>query len=187
MRNWTLGGCILVLWAAAGCSHVPFMGEKTQPVPVEANAFVELGRIIDAQALKNGKGIAIVPFTAGVDVAATEEVDKAALMIIKGVSDVFGKAPGQFTVLTKENAETADFFIKGHVSDIQDFSKVGSWVLLKGQRSVSVEGKMINAQTGEAVLVFSDTQQTQENGEDHGRLGYLIGENVGHFILSGVQ
>ena len=41
------------------------------------------------EALKNGKNIAVVPFTAGVGVEANEDLDRIALMIVKGISDVF--------------------------------------------------------------------------------------------------
>ncbi len=184
-------GFILALFVMAGCAHIPFLGEEPlsnmdeEQLEAEVDIFVEQGRVIDSKTLKDGKNIAIVPFTAGVNVAANDEVDKIALMVIKGVSDTFEKEQGLFTVVTEENLETADFFMSGHVSEIEDFSKVRSWVLLKGQRLLSVDGKMVDAKTGETVLVFKDTQTTESKEENHDQLGYQIGENVGRFILSG--
>ncbi len=187
-------GCAISLFLLLGCTHIPFMGKAPQsdvnegPI-LESNKFVEQGKIIDAQALKTGKNIAVVPFTASVGVEANEALDKVALMIVKGISDTFADEQGQmqdrFTVLTAENLESADFIVQGHISSVQSPSKVDRWVLLKGQKSLGADGKMINAKTGETVLIFADAQKTVTKAEDYNQLGYRIGKNIGLFILSG--
>ena len=203
MKILILVECIIVAFLINGCSYIPFI-EKSPQLPetvtqsaapekqlLESNNFVEKGRIISKQALEKGKNIAIVPFTAGVNVEASSELDKVALMIVKGVSDAFaddhsGKHD-HFSVLTAEDSQAADLFVQGHIRSMKNPSRVKSCVLLKGQRALSVDGKIVDATTGESVMIFEDVQATNVKDEGHDQLGYRIGKNIGRFILSGVE
>ncbi|MCK5178887.1 MAG: hypothetical protein KAR32_05095 [Candidatus Omnitrophica bacterium] len=195
MRKVVKAGCFIALFLMIGCAHIPFLGKSSQPaddavessVPeqsVELNDFVKKGQIVDAESLKQGKNIAVIPFKAGVGVEANEELDRIALMIVKGIADTFADAEGNlFNILTAENLEGADFIVQGHVTSVKGPSKVSRWVLLKGHKRLGIDGKMVDAQTGEAIAVFAD-QATSET-ENYKDLGYRIGKNIGLFILSG--
>jgi len=191
------------LFLMVGCAHIPFIGKASQPSEtvtkpqlkeqqtIESNDFVEKGQIVDASRLQQGHNLAIIPFKAGVDVEAGEELDRAALMVVKGISDAFaddhsGKH-AHFKVLTAEDSQAADLIVQGHITDMIKPSKVGRWVLLKKGKKLGVEGKMIDAQTGEAVVIFSDHAKTSIRKEDHAPLGYRIGQNIGRLILSGIK
>lgn len=203
MRREVLLECIIVSFLIIGCSHIPFIGKvpqssestaqsnESEEQPLEPNKFVEKGRIISTEALQKGKNIAIIPFTAGVGVEANNDLDKVALMIIKGISDAFaddhsGKHD-HFDILTAESSETADLIVQGHISSLKSPSKVKKWVLINGQKTLGVDGKIVDARTGESVLIFEDTQETGIKKETHDQLGYRIGKNIGLFILSGIE
>ncbi len=186
MRKIVLLECIIVSLLIIGCSHIPFVGKIQQSSEstaqsngseerqLEPNKFVEKGRIINTEALQKGKNIAIIPFTAGVSVEASNGLDKVALMIIKGISDAFaddhsGKHD-HFNILTAENSEAADLIVQGHINSLKSPSKVKKWVLISGQKMLGVDGKIVDARTGESVLIFEDTQETsvkEEIGRAH--------------------
>jgi len=119
----------------AGCSQiqVPFMGNSSEDSKIEQQApvsseFVDQGRIIDAKILSQGKNIAIVPFSAGVRAEATYELDRTALMIVKGVSVAFAKdktgKDAHFNLLMADDADNADLIVKGHITDMRRPSKL---------------------------------------------------------------
>lgn len=194
----------VLLLLVAGCANIniPFVGKSSEQskavnktdLPekpsLEPSAFVEDGRIINAQRLQQGQNIVIIPFKAGVGVEATEELDKAALMLVKGISDAFGNDPrgeqNKFNILTAESVKEAEFIIQGHITDQRGSPKIKKWVLLKGTKTLGVEGKMTDAQTGETIAIFSDHAKTSMRKEDYKQLGYRIGKNIGQFILSGI-
>ena len=197
MRKVVKAGCLISLFLMIGCAHIPFFGKSAQSTkgtiesgetepPVEVNSFVEKGQIIDATRLKQGKNIVVIPFKAGVGVSANESLERITLMVVKGVADTFADDPeASFNFLTAENSMEADFVVQGHVTSRKGPSRVKRWVLLKGHKTLSVDGKMTDTETGEAVAVFNDqVTSTTESYED---LGYRIGKNVGLFILSGVD
>jgi hypothetical protein len=186
-----------------GCKHIPFMGtsskkstEVAKPgqqeyAPLESGAFVVKGRIIDKQRLRRVQNIVVIPFSAGPGVEASEKLDKAALMIIRGISDSFDKDERRrerhFSVLTAGDSQESDLIIKGHITAMKAPSKIKRWVLLKGEKRLGVEGKMIAPDTGEAIIIFTDHAETSAKEEDYRLLGYRIGRNIGRFILYGVE
>lgn len=187
-----------------GCANlqIPFFGKKSQQsksveqsTPREQEAlksseYVDEGRIVNAQRLKDGRNLAIVPFTAGVDVESTAELDKVALMIVKGVSDAFAEdhtgKHAHFNILTAENSSSANLIAKGHIMKMAQSSKTRQWVLLKRKKTLKVSGKIVDVKTGEAVLIFTDYVESKEKSEEFKELGYRIGKNIGRFILSGI-
>ena len=133
-------GFFILIFLIVGCSHIPFVGkeppaDEVDEQPFEVNEYVQQGRVINAQALKSGKKVAVIPFTPGVGVEANEELDKIALMVVKGISEAFEEKQSQFTVLTAENAEIAELIVTGHVNHIGDFNKMGSCAIIKRYRS----------------------------------------------------
>ena len=197
MKRAAKAGCLVLLFLTIGCSHIAFLGKSPRPSkntigpsklkqPLESNNFVEKGQIIDVPRLQQGTNIAIIPFKAGVGVEANEELDKIALMIVKGVADVFADdQESRFNILTAENSQEADFIIQGHITGVKGPSRVSRWILFKGQKTLDVDGKMVDAQTGETIAVFADKTETKE--ADYKELGYRIGKNIGLFIVSGVE
>jgi len=199
MKNFVKPLCCVFLFSIVGCGHVnvPFLGKlsdkpkESQKQPeATASTFIDKGSIINAQKLQQGRKIVIIPFTAGEGAESTDELDRVALMIIKGVSDAFnndktGKHT-HFTILTAENSKEADLRIKGHITEMGKPSKLKRLVLLSGKRKLGIEGKITDIQTGETIVIFNDHAQSQTEDDDYKQLGYNIGKNIGQFILSGI-
>jgi len=195
--------CFVFLLSAVGCGHinVPFLGKssnqsktdeksRTQATPLSAE-FVDKGRIVNAQKLQQGRNIAIIPFTAGEAAESTQELDRVALMIVKGVVDAFaddhsGKH-AHFNILTSENSKDADLIVKGHITAMGGPSKLKRWMPISNKRKLSVEGKITDVQSGEVVVTFTDHAETKVETDDYKQLGYDLGKNIGRFILSGVN
>ena len=191
---------VLVL-SIMGCGHlnIPFLGKesKGEEVPGRTKTalistdFVEKGRIVNAEKLKQGKNIAIIPFTAGQWAESTDELDRVALMIIKGVADAFADDKtgnhAHFNILTAENSDEADLIVKGHITIMGKPSRLKRWTSLSNKINLSVEGKIIDIQSGEAVVIFTDHTQAGAGEDDYKQLGYDIGKNIGRFILSGIN
>ena len=129
----------------------------------------------------------IVPFTAGEGVEETDQLDKVSLMLVKGVYDTFQDASSHLKMLEADKIDDADFIIQGHIVSISKPSKVNKLMLSNGKKQLQVQGKMTDAKTGETVVLFDDHQETSQKDEDCKHLGYVIGENISHFILSGLE
>lgn len=184
-----------------GCGHlnIPFIGNQINDEEVSGRAetalistdFVDEGRIVNAEKLKQGRNIAIIPFTAGQSAESTDELDRVALMIIKGVADAFaddktGKH-AHFNILTAERSSEADLMVKGHITTMGKSSRLKRWLLLSNKIKLSVEGKITDIQSGETIVIFTDHTRAGAGEDDYKQLGYDIGKNIGRFILSGIN
>jgi hypothetical protein len=144
-------------------------------------------RVVDLERLKQGGKVVVLPFKAGVGVEANKELDKIALMIIKGVSEILEREVGKITVVFDEEAEDADLIIKGHVTEKRLPGKLRKWVLLNKNIVLAVDGKMIDRNTGQTVLVFSDKHQINLKEGNFLQLGYTIGQNIGQYIVQALE
>ena len=50
---------------------------------------------------------------------------------------------------------------------------------------LSVEGNMFDSQTGKLIVLFEDEREDKNKNLDYKQLGYIIGQDIGKFILSG--
>lgn len=202
MKSFVKLLCFILVGTMIGCGHltIPFIGKKSdqslagekvknQLLDIQPAEFVDRGRIVNAEKLKQGRNIAIVPFTAGVGAESTDELNRVALMIIKGVVDAFaddktGKH-AYFNILMADDSKDADLIVSGHITAMGGPSKLKRWIPLSSKNKLSVEGKITDIQSGETVVIFSDYAQTETN-DDYKQLGYDLGKNIGRFILSGI-
>jgi len=199
MKIFVKSLCFVFLLSIIGCGHlnIPFFGKTSDQSKAERQApviqsieFVDKGRIVNADKLKQGRNIAIIPFTAGEGAESTDELDRVALMIIKGVVDALaddktGKH-AHFKILMAENSKDADLIVNGHITAMGGPSKLKQWMPLSGKNKLSVEGKITDIQSGEAVVIFTDSVLTKTGDDDYKQLGYDLGKNIGRFILSGI-
>jgi len=195
--------CFVFILSIMGCGsiNIPFLGKSSdqsqaiegsgrdQPTLVSTE-YVDKGRIVNAQKLQQGRNIAIIPFTAGERAESTDELDRVALMIIKGVVDALADDKSgkhaHFTILTAENSDEADLIVRGHITIMGKPSRLKRWTSLSNKIKLSVEGKITDIQSGEAVVKFEDHAQAGAKEDDYKQLGYNIGKNIGRFILSGI-
>jgi hypothetical protein len=188
MRRWILFLNIFFLSClAAGCGW--FSGKPTAAVsasiePQAPVTFVRDGKVVDAQPLKEGGKIVVIPFKAGAGVEATDQLDQTALMLVKGIADLLRKEGVPFVVLTDENAVDADFIIQGHITKIKKPAFVNRWILLNGKIGLDVEGRMLEARSNRTILVFEHGKRARVREKDYKQLGYLVGEDIARFFLN---
>ena len=174
---------LIVFCFFSGCAW--FSPQKT--IPEEKSPFIETGKIIDTQALKEGGKLLIVPFSAGPGVEANAQLDKIALMLIRGILDVLETSEENFEIVFSENSQKADLIIDGHITQIGQSPKIKQWVLRSKKRTIGIKGKMIDRKTGHTILIFSDKRANKKKSEDHQQLALTIGQDIGRFILSGIR
>jgi len=196
---------IIPILVQTGCSglHMPFTGKKddqsgrraaTNEVSLQdmdSNAYVNKGRVVNAERIAQSKNILIIPFKAGVGAEANIDLDRTSLMIIKGVTDVFDDdqygQPGRFRILTDENSGDAELVMKGYVTEMASPSKMKKWLLFKRGKRLEVDGKLMDANSGEIVMIFHDRKTASKADTTYQAMGRSIGINIGRYILSAVE
>ena len=207
-RNFYYLTIFILFTCITGCASVdvPLLGKwvkqpsssvkpKLEPVLEAGNIqhakFVDEGRIANSKLLTKGRDIAFVPFKAGVAAEASQQLDKIALRIVKGISDAFlndrsGKH-AHFNILTIKNTVDADIYVKGYITLMKQSPKFKKWILMKEKKTLGVSGKLLDVKTGETLVIFKDQEESVSRDEGYNELGYRIGINIGQFILSGVE
>lgn len=142
------------------------------------------GNLIDRRKLRLGGNVVVVPFSPGVNIEANDEFDKVTLRIIAGILDAFQDKSGVFTVLSSDEADQADFIIEGRVIEVQEHSMMKRVTLKNNRLRLSVQGKMIDRETGKPILIFSDSVEAKNKKETLGVLGTNIGQHIGQFIVT---
>ena len=174
---------LTVLLLVLGCGCVWLKHHNQTAISSEANSFVQNGKVLDADRLKAGGKLLLVPFKAGEDVMATAELDRLALMIVKGISEKLQGSGAPFEILFAQNAEKAELILEGHFTKIRNSSRIRKWMLMDKGKSLAVSGKMVDRKTGKTILVFTDSKQNQEKKKTFSDLGRDIGYDIGDYIL----
>ena len=176
-----------ILFFLSGCAWLGFFkntvenGENPGETAV-TNSFGKASKVMDAERLKKGGKLLVVPFPAGANVAANGRCDKIALMIVKGIADELKET--RFQVLDDATAHESDLIMMGHVTAVGGPGKWDKWLLRKSRNTVSIEGRMVDAVSNAPVLVFTHSAQASARREDQPQLGYDIGKDIGRFIVS---
>ena len=76
---------VLFLFIVSSCSFL----SKKETVLIESEQISVTGSVVDISLLREGEGLLIAPFKAGPGVAATGEMDRLSLIIVKSFVDTF--------------------------------------------------------------------------------------------------
>jgi len=172
-----------LLFLIFSCSWIGSQEAK----PTTKVEFVETGQIINPQKLKEGGSLFIVPFKAGINVESNPELDKIALMIVSGISEILRDQNQNIELLDAGNAHNARFIMTGYVTELKKPSKMKKWVLRSKNITLSVKGKMVDNNSGDTVLIFTDNNNSSKAGLDHKKLGLAIGQDIGRFVTYGAK
>ncbi|MBP9853663.1 MAG: hypothetical protein KBD53_02210 [Candidatus Omnitrophica bacterium] len=187
---------ILILYLA-GCSWiktpswVPFTHKKNQEIlqapdtTVAVKAIpVDEGQMLAPEKLQKGGKILLVPFQAGGNVAATDELDKISFRVMQGISRSFEySSKPNFKILINLEQSEPDFIIDGYFTVKKESSDfLSKWFFKKKKYVIGVEGKLMDANSKEVLAVFSDTVVSSSPQEDFINLGFKVGQNIGDFI-----
>ena len=166
-----------------GCAGTPVEKPKVS----EIQGFADTNKIIDPQKIKQGGGLLIIPFKAGEGVEANEELNKVALMMVKGIAEELSLNSSPFKILTAENADSADLMIKGHVMKMGQTRGPKKWIPGQNAITLKVTGELIDKKTQKRVLVFSQQRMGKQPLEDFKSLGKALGYDIGHFIITAIE
>jgi len=174
------GGLIFIVFVTflSSCSLV---GHKERPSP---SLDTRNHRVIKRETLQKGGKIVVIPFKPGVKVIADKQMDRTALMIIKGITARLHSGSTAFEVVLADRAKEADFIIEGKIISMRSSSKFKQWLFGKKGVALSVEGKMVTRLSNDVVLVFSDIREENNKESSFKKLGYLVGIDIAQMILS---
>ncbi len=145
-------------------------------------------RVFQKEKLSVGGNLLVVPFSAGENVEASDQLDRVSLMIVKGISDLLGKTDKPFKVLVEKDAQNADFVIKGRIVQMQQKSPFHKpWEKKLSKYILRVEGSVLGVQDDEILAKFSKIEDANSQTEIFETLGYQIGEQIGHFLLTSAR
>lgn len=166
----------------SGCSWFRPHSSKDASNGPPVSLYIDSGKVFYKDKLREGGKIAVIAFSAGENIEADEELDKIALMIIRGLADSLETSP--LEVVFEDEAKEADFIIEGHVTKMLSPSKLKRWVMQKRKIELGVEGKMVDQKNGKTVAVFTDSQRGRA---DYRQLGFAIGQDIGNFLRQQMQ
>ncbi len=132
-------------------------------------------RVFQKDKLARGGNLLVVPFTAGVGVEASDDLDHVALQVVKGIADALQDKGTSFKILVGENAETADFVIRGRIIQMDKKSKTASFGL---------EGSVLGVSDDEILAKFSQNQKSKNKADTFELMGYRTGIEIGQFLLT---
>lgn len=141
------------------------------------------GLVFQKERLAKGGKLLIVPFTAGENVQAGDQLDHVSLMIVKGIADALGPSNIPFKILAGQDAQSADFVIRGRILQLEEkkhFSK--PWQRKSKSYSLQVEGSVLGVDNEEILAKFSQTKTAKSRTDYFETLGYDIGVEIGRFL-----
>lgn len=166
-----LPGC---LWPFGAASQSGVEEAASLPVSVQ---------ILNAGLLSGGGEIAFIPFVAGAGAEAGPEVDRLALMIVKGAADAVNRAPSGLRVSTGDDLSGTKFVLDGHIEAF-DTDVKWKWVGPgRGDITLKVKGELRDRATGEVVaLIFG--QKIFRKIKNADEAAYEIGQGIGEGLVN---
>jgi hypothetical protein len=142
------------------------------------------GQIIQPEVLRAGGGVSIVPFSAGVHTLATEELDGAALILVRGIQDGLMEGRSSIEFLSDgELVSNPKMIITGHIERMEIR---GGWKRYIGgsrERLIEIDGKVVDAK-GELVAVFHHMVRVRYQDMSQTDAVLKIGYEIGQFLMS---
>ncbi len=152
------------------------------PKPLEPSALAQ-ALVFQKETLVKGGKVLIVPFSAGENVQAGDQLDHVSLMIVKGIADAVGSRGTPFKILAGQDAQSADFVIRGRILQLEEkkhFSK--PWQRKSKSYILQVEGSVLGVDNEEILAKFSQTKTAKSRTDYFETLGYDIGVEIGRFL-----
>lgn len=177
-------GVILAVSFSA-CSW--FSHAKNVVTTPNSSESIEKSKVVNASRLKEGGKVAMLAFKAGVGVEATEQLDKTSLEVVKGFSDFLAEHSSPLRFVGADAAEETTFVLSGNFSSIDVVSSLWPWAQTKITISLTIDGKLQDATTKETIAVFNFKRKFFGKKADLYQLGYLLGQDIGQFLVTGSQ
>jgi len=172
--------CWIVLgFIICGCASQSKRAQMHQNPDTATNFF----RIFEANRFKEGGGLLMIPFKAGPGVEASNELDRIALMMVKGLSEVIQEDKTPFVLADPKNPQTIKLILEGRVIRLDEPSRMKRWIPGKDMTTMAVEGYIVENETEKIVARFLYTEEFGPDVKDYSEIGYAIGKKLGVDIL----
>ena len=159
-------------------------------VPVKSSSSASssraTGTVIKEAEFKKGGTLVILPFKAGVGAVANPQLDRVALMIVKGMIDYLAEQKTPFTVLSTEDQGRPQLVIEGYVNDFSQSGKMSRMIHGK-KTTLSVSGQMVVSGTHDRLFVFQHRRSMTDPKRDGLDVAYQTGQDLGRFIVDALQ
>lgn len=145
-------------------------------------------RVFQKDKFAKGGNILIVPFSAGANVSASDDLDHVSLMIVRGIADVLGSEEKPFKVLVRQDAQDADIVIKGRILQM-DLKKnlKKPWAKRVRKLTLEIEGSVLAVEPEEILAKFSQIKKSKSKADSLESMGYVMGTEIGQFLLSNAR
>lgn len=145
------------------------------------------GTIVKEAEFKKGGTLVILPFKAGANAAASQKLDRVAMMIVKGAVDYLAEQRTPFTVLTTEDQGSPQLILEGYVDNFSYSGKMSRMVLRNKETTLSVRGQMVVAATRDRIFVFQHKKTMPDPKKDGLDVAYQTGQDLGRFIVDALE
>ncbi len=179
MKNIIFLILILSISFFSGCSVHP------KPKVVKTLKVLPLtqARVFEQEKLAKGGKILVVPFSAGENIEATDQLDHISLMIVKGIADTLSSGK-PFKILVDQDAQSADFVIKGRIVQMEQKTPFHKpWRKKTEKLTLKVEGSVLGVENEEILAKFSQIKMLESQTDNFETLGYDIGTEIGRFLI----
>jgi hypothetical protein len=174
---------LVVVFGFCGC----FSSTPKRSSSVFLPEFNATGKVIKPNEFKKGGSLVILPFKAGENAAAGQQLDRVSLMIVKGMIDYLAQEKTPFTVLTTEEQGKPDLIIDGYINNFTEPGRMKRWVMQNKNAVLAVDGYMEIPATKERILIFQHQRSIVDRKKDGLSLAYAMGQDLGRFIVESLQ
>lgn len=165
---------LVMALGASGCFW-PFAGTKDRGGRTAADDGVSV-EILNAASAGKIRSIYFEPFSAGTRAQAGEDLDRLALMIVKGFSDACEKE-GRCVLLPGSEASRADAVMTGH---IEEFEVRGHF---KKTALMSIRADLRAASDNDVVALIYARRSFRDKGKSSDQAAYDMGYAVAQKFL----
>ena len=179
---------VLVLFIILPLSACSFFNKSQRVVSSDIPSYVHQGKVVDETRLLKGGRLVIVPLYPGENVAATDELERSSLMIVKGISEAVKQSDVPIEVLFADEAARADLKMTGLITKLSTTDRW--WKIFRHQKQskiIEIQGRMAEIDNDKPVLIYSHHVKTSKSADSFANLGYVIGQDVGNFIVQSFQ
>ena len=171
----------LILLFSIGCALLP---AQKNPLENKEPYTLHSANIMRPALLKEGRSIVVVPFSAGPNVEATQDLERVSLMIVKGTVGALNDN-SHLKVFSSADADKPDLVIQGHITHREiDAKGARKWLLFHSKENVlALEARVTERTTGNLVVIFSQQRKADIHQKDELTLAREMGKEIAEFLL----
>ena len=169
---------LMMMFLFSSCAHAP----ATKSIVVENGSVGPItGSVLDSDILAQGGSLALVPFKAGAQAEATDELDHISLMILKGIKDSVDEHKGTLQVVDAADGHPK-LALQGYIKEFSKSGKLSRMLLKPNQYSLELEGELWLISNGQRLVNFSTSKKFNPKKEKPIDVAYALGREIGDFI-----